>query len=265
MNEKPIPDYLYHYTNLQSLCLILKNKTLKFNSLVNMDDLEEVKANDLIEYGKYCYVSSWTDCEKEKLSLWNMYTKNMEGVRIKLRKLPFETYTYEIKKGYVNVTSKDNFFPKIFFENEKFVPIYYPNEKFIERVEYTDEEKLICPNLLEYDIKKDETTLQLNLIGKYKREEWSFQDEVRYMITFLPVKLDDCHNLDIIKQNILKQIDIQSDNCFLKIKDEYFNDFEITTGPKMSTGDEEILKLMIEKYCPTAKIIESKFKGKIRI
>ena len=34
-------EYLFHYTNLQSLALILKTKTIKFNSLINMDDKEE--------------------------------------------------------------------------------------------------------------------------------------------------------------------------------------------------------------------------------
>ena len=32
-------EYLYHYTNIETLLLILKNKTLAFNSLQNVDDL----------------------------------------------------------------------------------------------------------------------------------------------------------------------------------------------------------------------------------
>lgn len=35
-------EYLYHYTNLSSLALILKNRTFRLNSLKNMDDAEEI-------------------------------------------------------------------------------------------------------------------------------------------------------------------------------------------------------------------------------
>ena len=34
---------LYHYTSLETLALILKNKTLCFNNLLNVDDIEEAQ------------------------------------------------------------------------------------------------------------------------------------------------------------------------------------------------------------------------------
>lgn len=43
----------YHYTNIDTLALILKYKTIRFNSLENVDDLEEVKSSDLGDVGKY--------------------------------------------------------------------------------------------------------------------------------------------------------------------------------------------------------------------
>jgi len=264
VENRPIPEYLYHYTSISSLGLILKNRTLKFNSLLNMDDLEEAKANDLKEYGKYCFVSSWTDSDEEKISLWSMYTYNMSGVRIKMHKLPFETYTYKINKPGLDITSIDNFFPEHFWGMDKCVPIYYPNEKFVERIEYTDDEKLIYPDLLKYNKETDQTTLALNLLGKYKRKEWNFQDEIRYKIIFFPFTLKECYDLEIAKRNISQQIDLPFDSCFLQIKDEYFNEVEITKGPKMNNGDSEILDLIVNTYCPTAKISESKFKNKIR-
>lgn len=39
--------YLYHYTSLETLALILKNKTLCFNSLLNVDDVEEAQSKDM--------------------------------------------------------------------------------------------------------------------------------------------------------------------------------------------------------------------------
>ncbi|MBE6746525.1 MAG: hypothetical protein E7558_03645 [Ruminococcaceae bacterium] len=34
-------EYLYHYTSIETLALILKNRTIRFNSLDKMDDLQE--------------------------------------------------------------------------------------------------------------------------------------------------------------------------------------------------------------------------------
>ncbi|QHQ61379.1 hypothetical protein Ana3638_11845 [Anaerocolumna sedimenticola] len=266
MSEKPIPDYLYHYTSLSSLGLILKNKSLKFNSLKNMDDLEEIKAKDLTEYGKYYFVSCWTDVEEEKLSLWNMYTGDMGGVRIKLHNLPFETYTYCIEVEGVHIKSNNNFLPKEFFEADKYV-VYSGNKEIVKRVIYTDDEELLCPQLIQYD---SETKINLNvkLPGKYKRKEWNFQDEVRYILPVLPVKVKDANKKNVNElfiNNILKKVDLPFEYIFLKVKEEYINEIEITKGPKMSDADSEILDLLVKTYCPDAKIYESKFKGKIRM
>ena len=92
--EKTIPDYLYHYTNINTLALILKNKTIRFNSLNRVDDLSEGLTNDLGEMGKYVFVSSWTETPEESIPFWKMYTKDMGGVRIRLKSSPFRTYLY---------------------------------------------------------------------------------------------------------------------------------------------------------------------------
>lgn len=34
-------EYLYHYTSIETLALILKNHTIRFNSLDKMDDLQQ--------------------------------------------------------------------------------------------------------------------------------------------------------------------------------------------------------------------------------
>lgn len=35
------PEYLYHYTNIETLALILANHTFRLTSLDQMDDLQE--------------------------------------------------------------------------------------------------------------------------------------------------------------------------------------------------------------------------------
>ena len=57
------PDYLYHYTSIETLALILANHTFRLTSLDQMDDLQEKEAFDLKNAGQFCYISSWTDDE----------------------------------------------------------------------------------------------------------------------------------------------------------------------------------------------------------
>lgn len=45
------PEYLYHYTTVETLALILKNRTIRFRSLDQMDDLQECMAHDLKKSG----------------------------------------------------------------------------------------------------------------------------------------------------------------------------------------------------------------------
>ena len=40
--------YLYHYTSLDTLALILKNRTLCFNNLRNVDDMEEADRKSVV-------------------------------------------------------------------------------------------------------------------------------------------------------------------------------------------------------------------------
>lgn len=87
-------DLLYHYTSIDTLALILKNKTICFNNLLNVDDLEEVGTQDMGNFGKYVNISCWTKDSKESIPLWNLYTQSMKVVRIGLPKFPFKKYHF---------------------------------------------------------------------------------------------------------------------------------------------------------------------------
>ncbi len=75
-------NYIYHYTTINTLALMFSNKTLRFNSLSNVDDMEEGQIKHFGDLSKYVFVSSWTKNKYENIALWNMYTQNMTGVRI---------------------------------------------------------------------------------------------------------------------------------------------------------------------------------------
>ena len=62
-------EYLYHYTSLESLALILKNRTIRLNPLDKMDDIQEQKTADIENIGKFVFVSSWTDDVVESIPM----------------------------------------------------------------------------------------------------------------------------------------------------------------------------------------------------
>ena len=62
-------DFLYHYTNIETLALILSNHTFRFRSLDQMDDLQEKETSDLKNVGQFCFISSWTDDSTERVYL----------------------------------------------------------------------------------------------------------------------------------------------------------------------------------------------------
>ena len=86
------PDYLYHYTSIETLALILKYKTIRLRRLDLADDPEESLTKDYGNLGRFCLVSCWTSMAEESLPMWQMYSKDMKGVRIKLPTFIFPRY-----------------------------------------------------------------------------------------------------------------------------------------------------------------------------
>jgi hypothetical protein len=175
---------LYHYTSIESLALILHNGTILFNSLQKVDDLEEVECNDVKDYGKYCYVSCWTDVEEESIPLWKMYTPDMKGVRIKLPLYPFKKYKFD---EIVLPFKYNNVFPS--FPIETYInyetlekerrAFIFPNEPKLVQIEYTEDKNLLYQNVLEKIANENgneatyNITLRNDKIGKYKMERWA--------------------------------------------------------------------------------------------
>lgn len=61
---------IYHYTSLETLALILKNRTLLFNNVKNMNDPEEVVTEDFKNsLQDYAFISCWTQNPEESIPL----------------------------------------------------------------------------------------------------------------------------------------------------------------------------------------------------
>lgn len=270
-------DYLYHYTNIESLALILKNHTIRFSSLDQMDDKQENASGDLANVGSFCYVSSWTSEIEESIPMWNMYASFDSGVRIKLRKNPFKIYTYsnaELRNvsNHINIVGVDG-------EKQR-VSIYQPieevfNSHFVSaqlvkgaelyKVEYTHDRRLLYPELLQFGDKK--TQIGAGELGKYKNKYWEFQKEWRYRWLFFPINVSpNTDEREIIKlmNDMIMGTAIQPFKYYdNKISDEAYSEMEITLSPAISPGNEELILNTIKRYNPTATIKLSALKGLI--
>ena len=85
---------IHHYTNIEALALILRNRTLRFNRLDQVDDPEESTfISNVVNLGIYTFVSCWTEAKEESIPMWKMYTNGKWGVRLSVEKLGlFKTY-----------------------------------------------------------------------------------------------------------------------------------------------------------------------------
>ena len=254
------PQYLYHYTNLSALCSILKSGAIRFKPLTELDDLDEKEIKDFRNLAKYVFVSSWTCEERESIPFWNMYTRHMEGVRIRLRSLPFEKYVWEYSdQSKAKSDMPIKYIPKEFAENDKYAILPLATNLFCFPVEYTDDEKKLYPSVLEQ--RDNGLTIFLDKVGKYKRTEWGFQKEWRYRLNYFASGVKELgENPQAAINKMLTGLMPEISHIDLKISKQCLEDVEIVMGPKMNNGDKEILYLLCEKYIPKAEIKNSRLR-----
>ena len=248
---------IYHYTNIETLALILKNKTIRFNRLDRVDDLEEGQTvSSGIKTGLYTFVSCWTEDPEESIPLWKMYTNNGVGVRIGLDKNMFKKYDYhngDIINGEVihtdgivkkpvsptNIISSDywifpNFNDGVFYRNMQYVPNLADALK-----------NAIIRN------SNGSFNFELSKLGAFKNSRWSFQNESRFVLNIYPkpssISVGDkifatwlCSVLNQGIPNTIKYYDLDLDISVL-------NSIDITLCPNMSEGN----KILVESLCKT--------------
>lgn len=267
------PDYLFHYTNIETLALILANRTFRLTSLDQMDDLQEMESSDTLNFGQFCYVSSWTDDETENIPMWNMYSSLESGIRIKLKVNPFKLYensSTDISK--INILSingssteafQQSYIPLRCMLEQHFSCLHAMTPSFLHQVKYTNDHGKLYPNLkLRHD---NQILMSPDKLGVYKNEYWSFQREWRYKLICLPVGPDSSiEQFNIIGSLMAEGIAKQPFSYYdLTLDDNAFSHMEITLSPKISPGYRLIVNSLIEKYNPTAQVHNSSLVGLI--
>lgn len=281
---------IYHYTSIQTLALILKNKKIRFNRLDRVDDIEESiygSGPTETKLAQYTFVSCWTKNAEENISLWNMYTK-FKGVRIGLDEMPF--VTYKINEQY------HSFFNSWFGFEDDFIYSCINNEAKLYDIHYVDNIEEKVRELVQTD-GAHSIQIQTPDIGIYKRKEWSVQQESRFRIQVMPIDLIQAFQqlklngtitpVDILQSNngvktdgkvlidvistlfnsigasLVQNKPIKKTYIDIDLDPEKLNNIEVMMGPLTSEADKIIVESLLNPFTGST-IKNSTFYGKLR-
>jgi len=273
---------IHHYTSINTLSLILKHQSIRFNRLDRVDDVSEAKAYGKYQIGRFLFVSCWTDSEIESIPLWHMYTDKMRGVRISLdsdwmyyRPLrPDPKYNLTLVGTlYAPIT-----FEKFFNDNYLILPNVFQRDKVLKKVKYVDDPSDYLKHVIELTVQPNGNAVlkmkEVNDFAIYKRKVWAFQEEVRFVLFILPaipIPSDAFRNEEYLRalpDHILNSI-VNGDGPNLEyfdvdINPNVLNKLIVTLGPLCDEGDEILVDSLLKKYTSDGILQRSKLTGDIR-
>ncbi len=279
MTTPVCPSHLFHYTNVETLALILKNRTIRFVPLNKMDDLQEKKASDAKSIGHIFYVSCWTEDTNESIPMWNMYTSLSGGIRIKMKSIPFENKQEnidELKRALqpnphikleIGKDLQKTLIPYSEMITHNFIVLPNDADSILKKVEYTSDKNKLSPRIVSFC--NGEMELNMEYIGRVKNTHWEFQREWRYILQIVSHDILDsaCLQHEKFKKTMINVLEGKYEQKIpfydLKISDSAFAQMEITLSPKISLGNRVIVENLIEKYNPSATIHNSSLNGLI--
>lgn len=273
-----VPKYLYHYTTMDTARLILENRTIRFNNLNKTDDVLESQTADAGIAGKYIFVSCWTPNPTENIALWTMYSKGFSGVRLRMKFDPFMDFVSKLKE----MIPRENIHEGTSEKTKDPVRIVIPIEHMLSGkyicqtpftssidgyescvVKYTDDINLLKPKIIE----QVGTTISYNYgaVGEYKSKEWEIQNEVRYRIIVVPIKIFEFINGGLGRDSavykgfmsMLRNEELPLEYIDLHIDGEAYEDMEIMIGPKVKCDEREDFIKFVKEKNPCCKIVES--------
>lgn len=276
---------IYHYTTVDSLAQILKHKTIRFNRLDKVDDLEEGSIHpNGIKVGHYTFVSCWTESNEENISLWKLYTNSGIGVRICLEWDMFKDYVnpdkmtigglpFTIKGTAYEITKtplSDALSPQYFV-----LPVGKQEVSCIyKKVEYVNDMERETAHLVKRifgDFEHGRVTISLRDLGRYKNKCWAFQEESRFCLAIFPGKqfssVEDFLS-GINKWAYESWVNNYSNSISyydMSLRDDIFSTLEITLSPGMPESQRIIVEALKEKYAPSAIIRESHLDSKVNL
>lgn len=269
-------DYLYHYTTVDTLKLILENKTFRFKSLENMDDSEEAETEDYGNLGRFCYVSCWTENSNESIPMWNQYTEPEKGVRLRFPTDIFETVNdiglSEEQMVQLNIPvelfKKSNplQYTKGLAEIEREDKVkFMPQTVKLAPITYTKDTELLHPKV--HSVHGTNISIENKLIGKFKHIDWEFQKEWRYQLFTQPIGIftlikNTMHGIPFNSNEFLNSIGnnpIEYEYFDIPFKEETLKGLEIVMSPIISQESKDQLNDIL-KTIPEHTLLPSRQK-----
>ncbi len=283
--EKP----LYHYSSIESFAQILKNKTIRFKRLDLVNDPDEVKIENLNSIKKLVYATSWTEKETEVIPMWKLYTKNSDGVRIRMPISMFYDGESQYKSRTINNRqilnvvktfrkgfsvfrddNKDDFFSFV----DEFKQVIYDDDNSMKNLTLVGIGALEgYPEFSEYIIdivenKEIENRLIHRKIGLTKKKTWEFEHEWRSRIAVFGFKRSFGEFHELCNGDKYPSI---SEYFDIPLNKDAFRNFEVLIGPNADKSSKIIIEALLEKYLSNDnslgsvnwKIRYSMFKDKI--
>lgn len=267
------PAVLYHYASLDTLALILHNRTIRFSRLDKADDPQEQRSADSQNLGKMKLVSCWTSSDEESIPMWREYAGAECGVRIQMKSHPFRRYSVSTES--LNKLSSEAVLNALggsfdglhlpleeFWDKDYFFFETARNINMLHKVEYTNDESLLFPKVIS-TFGNGGVEAKILALGVHKAAAWSYQQEWRYILSAVPIGIASVSNVRI--DRVQRANDIILDKCNpgippyydLVISDEAFSSMKIVSSPKMTNGNRVILDALVEKYAPGIEVAES--------
>ena len=239
---------IFHYTSIETLALILENRTLRFNNAKKVDDPNEAISKDYGSMQDYVFISCWTNESTESIPLWKIYGNNCHGVRLEsdTNYIHFEGEETPINGMYKVVENV-----KKEFDTDYFINLWQLETN------YSDEERFF---------KKDTSTAtqksweyQVDAVFNTKSTCWSFEKEIRFILLGCGLEPDKYkNNWQLVFNNITEKKKINSSFVDLILFDDFFNNLTITTGSLQNEAERIIVQSLVQKYNQNIKVLESK-------
>ena len=250
-----LPEYLYHYTSIETLAHILSGRRLRFARLDTVNDPDEARTKDLELASTLAFVSCWTEESCELIAMWKLYTPDMHGVRLKF---PSNLFSGRGQAQIVEEGGAVLFFDSPVTIHRRELPphppihsLYGPN-----KVYYTDDKEYLIPNCV--DEQDHFTRVLLHDLGKAKNPYWAFEAEWRFMLYAIPYEIRMSRE-SAMRDAILNlhAYPVLQKECFLNIDQTAIEEATIRLGPRVNAAEKIIVETLRDKYCENVKIEES--------
>lgn len=277
-------DLIYHYTSIDTLELILKNHTIRFNRLDQVPDLSESNSFTKLKLGNFFFISCWTKSLKESIPLWQMHSQAMTGVRIGfVKQLLFNYKPVKIPSKYKDeIKQTGEYMSPIPFErmcaDNYFILPMFVNRKYFEReVKYSTAYKKIKNDAIKVEIKENGIfKSEINDptgIAAVKSPEWEFEEEIRFVLFIMPsVSVPQTATFEQYVESFTKHLGYFLYNGIgpniihfdVNIDPMSLDNIMITTGPRCSESDFQRVEQLVKQYSSKGKVQKSKLEGTIR-